>query len=75
MNQLLSDCCGVPPKSNGDSDTSDIGICPECGDFCEYHYYEEEEKPRSIPGEITKEMMEGIALSRFIEDNDGLDPT
>ena len=32
----VSDCCGVPPRGNGDSDTSDIGICPECGDHCEY---------------------------------------
>jgi transcription initiation factor IIE alpha subunit len=34
--EYVSDCCAVPPRSNGDSDTSDIGICPECGDHCEY---------------------------------------
>ena len=33
---FVSDCCGVPPRGNGDCDTSDIGICPECGDHCEY---------------------------------------
>jgi hypothetical protein len=33
---FVSDCCGVPPRGNGDSDTSDIGICSECGDHCEY---------------------------------------
>ena len=32
----VSDCCGASPLSNGDSDTSDIGICPECGDHCSY---------------------------------------
>ena len=32
----VSDCCGAEPYSNGDSDTADIGICPDCGDHCEY---------------------------------------
>lgn len=32
----VSDCCGVPAYSNGDSDTEDIGICPECKEHCEY---------------------------------------
>jgi transcription initiation factor IIE alpha subunit len=41
--EYVSDCCAVPPRSNGDSDTSDIGICPECGDHCEYVDYSEEE--------------------------------
>ena len=31
-----SNCCGVLPKGNGDSDSSDLGICPECGEHCEY---------------------------------------
>lgn len=39
----VSDCCGVPPRGNGDSDTSDIGICPECGDHCEYVDMSEDE--------------------------------
>jgi hypothetical protein len=30
---FVSDCCGVPPRGNGDCDTSDIGICPECGEM------------------------------------------
>ena len=33
---LLSDCCGASPRGNGDSDTADIGICPDCGEHCEY---------------------------------------
>jgi hypothetical protein len=33
---LVSDCCGVTPWINGDSDTSDIGICPMCKEYCEY---------------------------------------
>lgn len=33
----LSDCCGAEPRSNGDMDTKDIGICPECGDHCDYN--------------------------------------
>ena len=32
----ISDCCGVPPMSNGDCDTSDFGICSACKDHCEY---------------------------------------
>ena len=31
-----SDCCGAAPRSNGDCDTSDFGICPDCYDHCEY---------------------------------------
>ena len=31
-----SDCCGAAPRSNGDCDTSDFGICPDCHDHCEY---------------------------------------
>lgn len=41
----VSDCCGVPPRGNGDSDTSDIGICPECGDHCEYVDMSEDDAP------------------------------
>ena len=33
---MISDCCGAPPKSNGDNDTMDSGICPACGEHCEY---------------------------------------
>lgn len=32
----VSDCCGAEPRGNGDSDSSDIGICPDCQDHCEY---------------------------------------
>lgn len=34
----VSSCCGAPPKMlrNGDNDTEDIGICPMCGDHCDY---------------------------------------
>jgi transcription initiation factor IIE alpha subunit len=41
--EYVSDCCAVPPRSNGDSDTSDIGICPECGEHCEYVDMSDEE--------------------------------
>ena len=34
-----SECCQALPKSNGDSDTSDIGICAECGDDTLYGYF------------------------------------
>lgn len=33
---LVSNCCGATPKGNGDNDTSDFNICPECWDHCEY---------------------------------------
>ena len=39
----VSDCCGAPPRSNGDCDTSDYGICPDCGEHCEYVEEEETE--------------------------------
>lgn len=32
----VSDCCGAEPSGNGDSDTSDYGICPECHEYCSY---------------------------------------
>lgn len=32
----VSDCCGAEVYSNGDSSTEDIGICPECRDYCGY---------------------------------------
>ena len=36
MKELVSDCCGASNVSNGDCDTSDLGICPDCGDHCTY---------------------------------------
>jgi hypothetical protein len=39
----ITDCCGAEPLSNGDNDTMDYGICPECGEHCEYiDVYEDE---------------------------------
>jgi predicted amidophosphoribosyltransferase len=32
----LSNCCGAAPRSNGDCDTEDFGLCPDCKDHCEY---------------------------------------
>lgn len=32
----VSDCCGVPAYSNGDSSTEDYGICPECLEHCDF---------------------------------------
>jgi hypothetical protein len=40
----VSDCCGAEPYSNGDCDTMDIGICPECHEHCEYVEIDEEEE-------------------------------
>jgi len=31
-----STCCGSEPFSNGDGSTADYGICPECGEHCDY---------------------------------------
>lgn len=39
----VSDCCGAGVYSNGDSDTEDIGVCPDCKEHCEYVSIEEEE--------------------------------
>ena len=40
-NGEVSSCCGSSPRGNGDSDSSDYGICPDCGDHCEYGHYDE----------------------------------
>jgi hypothetical protein len=47
----VSDCCGASPRGNGDNDTEDYGICPDCGEHCEYVDDGEDEKdtrPRGI---------------------------
>jgi len=36
----VSECCGASPRSNGDSDTSDYGLCSECNDHCTYGYFD-----------------------------------
>lgn len=42
---LISDCCGACPMMvDIDTDTSEIGICPECGEHCEYIDDDEEEE-------------------------------
>jgi len=41
---VISSCCGAQPRGNGDSDSSDIGICPDCGEHCEYIDAEDEDK-------------------------------
>ncbi len=33
---IQSNCCGAPPVSNGDNDSLDYGICPDCGEHCEF---------------------------------------
>ena len=32
----ISSCCGAEPSGNGDNDSRDYGVCPDCGDHCEY---------------------------------------
>ena len=39
----VSDCCGAEPLSDGDSSTEDYGICPDCGEHCEYIEEDDEE--------------------------------
>jgi len=34
--EKLSDCCGASAIGNRDNDSIDYGICPECGDHCEF---------------------------------------
>lgn len=34
--RYVSNCCGAYPKSNGDNDSRDYGICSDCGEHCEY---------------------------------------
>jgi|LakMenEpi03Aug12_release.lakeMendotaPanAssembly.Ray.scaffolds.fasta_scaffold4143009_2 hypothetical protein len=70
----VSDCCGVPPRGNGDSDTSDIGICPECGDHCEYVDYSEEEpeltdEQKADAGSTANEQTDDLGFQEFIKTN------
>jgi len=34
--EIVSECCGAAPRGNGDMDTADIGICPDCKEPCDY---------------------------------------
>ena len=34
--RYVSNCCNAYPSGNGDCDTMDYGICPDCGEHCEY---------------------------------------
>ncbi len=33
---LISNCCGAPNRSNGDTDFGEFGICPDCKEHCEF---------------------------------------
>jgi hypothetical protein len=39
---LVSNCCGASPRAyfgphgTPDSDSTDFGLCPECGEHCEF---------------------------------------
>jgi hypothetical protein len=46
--ELVSNCCGATPRGNGDCDTSDFGICPACGEHCDYIYLDDEEMKMEI---------------------------
>jgi hypothetical protein len=37
----VSECCGAKPKSVGDADTSDFGICSECKQRTAYGYFDQ----------------------------------
>jgi len=57
----ISNCCGAPPKGNGDSDSSDIGICPECGNHCDY-----EDMPEELDDVISKSNESILDISLLI---------
>jgi hypothetical protein len=40
----VSNCCGAYPVGNGDIDSTDIGICPECGEHCEFENEDERDE-------------------------------
>lgn len=41
--EVVSNCCGAAPRNfNNDCDSTDIGICPACGEHCEFVSGEEE---------------------------------
>lgn len=49
----ISDCCGAPPTSNGDTDLSEFGICSDCGEHCEY-IDDEDDEDEQIESDINK---------------------
>ncbi len=54
-----SNCCGASPVSNGDCDTADLGICPDCKEHCDY----ETEAQELITVELDKDLFERVVKS------------
>lgn len=57
---LLTECCGNPPKGNGDNDTADFAWCPYCKDHTRYGYFDDygnffETKEKAIDSDIANE--------------------
>lgn len=51
----VSNCCGSLPRGNGDNDSEDYGICPDCKEHCEYVKESERDNPeRSIRNYLQK---------------------
>ena len=73
---IVSNCCGAPPKTYAgpggtpDSDSSDHGICPECGDGCEYVTFEEYSGMGDEDPETTYYKRIATCAERFSGDGD-----
>lgn len=64
----ISNCCGASPKSNGDCDTEDFGICPECREHCEYI---EEDEDNEEENQDSINIGDKIILIADVETSDG----
>ena len=51
----VSNCCGALPRGNGDNDSEDYGICPDCKEHCGYVKESERDNPeKSIRNYLQK---------------------
>ena len=64
----VSNCCGAVPRSNGDCDSMDLGICPECKEHCEYVEEGEGNTSIGIAQEFTVEQHEIIERLKVSEE-------
>jgi len=57
----VSECCGAHDRSiRGDASYEDYGICPDCGDHCDWVEEEDESPaPKWCDGQMVQSMNKG----------------
>lgn len=57
---MISSCCGATPRNfDNDCDSTDIGICPQCGEHCDW---EDEEETQDDLGTVLVALGTSIVL-------------